>query len=253
MGHDDRPERPLRKLALRFGTVATAAAALLAEGTASARESDVLKGLLNRDDLVPTVTRETEEPAGLLPPPLILKPSQAEPNWILAGHRSHSSHSSHRSHSSHVSGSGHSSHFSASSHTSHYSSSVGTSSARRSSRGWSDFSPSSSELPSSPPDLPARPLPPPRVDPLPVPKVEPPPKLDRHDPLLRYELITFGTYFGVQKAYIKDHLEGKASLIRVGETIGDCKLVEISPSRDSIRLKPKEGPEFSVKRGHTAK
>lgn len=35
----------------------------------------------------------------------------------LAGHRSHSSHSSHRSHSSHVSGSGHSSHYSGSSVT----------------------------------------------------------------------------------------------------------------------------------------
>ncbi|TAL34953.1 MAG: hypothetical protein EPN98_07805 [Phenylobacterium sp.] len=41
-------------------------------------------------------------------------PAHADHALQLAGHRSHSSHSSHRSHSSHVSGSGHASHYSGS-------------------------------------------------------------------------------------------------------------------------------------------
>ena len=48
MGQDER-RSPFSKLALKFGTVATAAAALLAEGNASADQSDVLKGLLDRN------------------------------------------------------------------------------------------------------------------------------------------------------------------------------------------------------------
>jgi hypothetical protein len=66
------------------------------------------------------------------------------------------------------------------------------------------------------------------------------------DPLVRYQLITLGTYYGIQKAYIKDRLVGKSSLIRVGEMIGDCKLIEIQAAEKAVRLKPAKGPEFTV-------
>jgi hypothetical protein len=98
------------------------------------------------------------------------------------------------------------------------------------------------------PTGPERPAPAPRANPQPAPKVEAPP-VDLHDPLVRYELVTYGHYSGVQKAYIKDLLSGQASLLRVGETIGDCKLMEIVPQTDSVRLKPDQGPEFMIKRG----
>src|SRR4051812_39930894 len=97
MGYDDRRRR-LAKLALKIGTVATAAAALLAEDTASAHEGDLLAGLLSRNDVVASVPRATEEAGQVLPPPLILRPSHADSTRMFAGHRSHSSHSSHRSH-----------------------------------------------------------------------------------------------------------------------------------------------------------
>lgn len=244
MGHDDRQERRLGKFALKFGTVATAAAALVAEGTASAGESDLLKGILERNDAAPALARGRDEPAGLVPPPLVLKPSQAEPDWMLAGHRSHSSHSSHRSHSSHASGSSHASHYSASSHSSHYSSAVGSGFAR----------PAPRPFPTGPtPPERAVPAPAPRVEPQPAPKVEAAPAIDPRDPLHRYELITFGTYQGVRKAFIKDHLTGAASLIKEGEKIGDCTLVEIIPQTDSVHLKPGDGEAFSIKRGRAGK
>jgi hypothetical protein len=62
-------------------------------------------------------------------------------------------------------------------------------------------------------------------------------------------LITLGTYYGVEKAFVKDPLLGPTKLIQVGETIGDCKLVEIMLMTKSIRLKPAKGAEFWIVKG----
>lgn len=115
-------------------------------------------------------------------------------------------------------------------------------------------SPAPADWPSAPSREPARtPQAAPPANPQPAPRIEAPPAIDRHDPLVRYELVTFGTYQGIQKAYIKDLLEGNASLLKTGETIGDCTLVEIVPQRDSVRLRPAQGAEFSIKRGRAQK
>jgi hypothetical protein len=239
MGQGDR-RSPLAKLALKFGTVATAAAALLAEGNASADESDVLKGLLDRNHAVPADSFEKAVSDGLAPPPLILKPSHAEQNWLLAGHTSHRSHSSHSSHRSHTSGS---------SHSSHFSSSVGTGSGLAPSARRLDSSPKALDSSTTPPDGPkSSAVASPTVNTPPAPKVKAAPAVDRRDPLLRYQLLTLGTYSGIQKAYVKDLLVGSAKLIKVGETIGDSKLIEILPQAQSIRLKPTTGPELTIKR-----
>lgn len=54
------------------------------------------------------------------------------------------------------------------------------------------------------------------------------PEFDRHDPLVRFQLLTVSTYSGVQKAYIKHILVGESRLIKVVETIGECRLVKLS-------------------------
>lgn len=259
MGRDDGQERRAGKLVRKFGTVAAAAAALLAEGSGGAHDSGMMEDLINRHDPSAAVSRGAAEPDGDRPPPLVLTPSQVQPDWLLArrgSHSSHSSHSSHRSHSSHVSGSFHSSHYSASSHSSHYSSSVGSVSGPTTRRTPSAPSPAPApaDWPAAAPREPAKdPAPATPVNPQPAPKVEAPPAVDRHNPLQRYELVTLGTYQGIQKAYIKDLLDGNASLLKIGESIGDCTLVEITPERDSVRLKPAQGADFSIKRGRAQK
>jgi hypothetical protein len=37
-------------------------------------------------------------------------------------------------------------------------------------------------------------------------------------------------------------------MVAVGESIGDCTLVRISLEDESIRLRPKNGAEFTIKR-----
>jgi hypothetical protein len=242
MGQDERRKSHLAKLALKFGTVATAAAALLAEGTASASESDVLKGILDHKDVVPALSADAEAQAALTLPPLVLKPSHVQPRWLLAGHRSHSSHSSHRSHSS------------GSAHSSHYSSSTLTR-PRSSSSTWSTSPGPSAEstgrpstLADTPRTAPAR-----RVAPTPAPKVKAAADKRPLDPTVRYELIRVQEFQGLQKAYIMDHSVERASLIKLGERIGDCMLVEILPGNNSVRLKPSTGPAFTVTRAQPAK
>jgi hypothetical protein len=58
--------------------------------------------------------------------------------------------------------------------------------------------------------------------------------------------MTVSTYDGIPKAYIKDHWKGQAKLIRVGETIGDCKLLSISLGYSSVRLQPTGGTAFTL-------
>ena len=249
MGDDERQRGRLRKLALKLGTVAGAAAALLAENSASAQDGDVFAGLLNRNDVTVSAPREVGESTKPIAP-LVLKPGHGGSKLILAGHRSHSSHSSHSSHRSHVSGSSHSSHFS---------------SSVRPSSGRSTSSPSSSssnlpgasvpgsaaadasggdDTPTATPPAASR-----KGTTRPAPTAPTPPPVDRHDPLLRYQLITLNADKGVPKAFIKDLLVGESRQIEVGETIGDCKLTSISMAEKSIRLKPPTGPEFTLRRG----
>jgi hypothetical protein len=82
--------------------------------------------------------------------------------------------------------------------------------------------------------------------------VEAVPAVDQRE-LVRYQLITFGTVNGVDKALVKDLLKGSSRLIAVGEKIGDCKLVSIIRKDEAIRLKSDTGGEFTVKRAPPSK
>jgi hypothetical protein len=79
-------------------------------------------------------------------------------------------------------------------------------------------------------------------------KPKPKPVVDPHDPRTRYQLLTIGRYEGYQKAFIKDLVLEESKLLRVGEKIGDCKLVGIYPAAKTIRMKPSKGAMFNVKR-----
>ena len=59
--------------------------------------------------------------------------------------------------------------------------------------------------------------------------------------------MTITSFNGVEKAYIKDRTENEATFVKTGETIGDCKVIEILAQKKSVRLKPTEGPEFTIK------
>ena len=106
---------------------------------------------------------------------------------------------------------------------------------------------------STPLDPPKRPMPSLRVAPTPAPKVKTAANVVPLDPSVRYELLRLQEFQGLPKAYIMDHAVESASLIKVGETIGDCTLVEISPRNESIRLKPSGGLAFTVKLAQSAK
>jgi hypothetical protein len=69
---------------------------------------------------------------------------------------------------------------------------------------------------------------------------------------VRYELIRIQEFEGLLKAYIMDHQYERASLIKVGEKVGDCMLMDIL-SQIAVRLKPSDGPAFTIVRGQTAK
>jgi hypothetical protein len=77
--------------------------------------------------------------------------------------------------------------------------------------------------------------------------------VEKLDPTVRYEFIRVQQFQGLQKAYIMDHSVERASLIRVGERIGDCMLLEILPGNNSVRLKPSDGLAFTVTRAQPAK
>jgi hypothetical protein len=79
------------------------------------------------------------------------------------------------------------------------------------------------------------------------------PLVEKLDPKVRYELIRIQEFQGLQKAYIMDHLVEKASLIKVGDTIGDCTLMYILIKNEAIRLKPRDGPAFTIVRGQPTK
>lgn len=74
------------------------------------------------------------------------------------------------------------------------------------------------------------------------------PPVDYSDPKNRYELIVISMVGGVQKAFIKDLLENDAKLMSVGEMIGEAKLIEISKSKDAVRLKQTSGAEITLKK-----
>lgn len=242
------------RLALKVGTVASAAAALLAENAAG----DGHDAHASRRHVVSqhaSIARAVDRPDVSSPPLLVLKPSLSGAQLVLAGHRSHSSHSSHRSH---VSGSSHSSHFSSSiragstasrptSRSEPSSSTSASYSGSPSSSGRSSsFFGSSSNQPAGAAD--AVPSPPARqVVAQPAKPVVTTPPVDYSDPKNRYQLISISMVAGVQKAFIKDLLKRDARLLSVGEMIGEAKLIEISKSRNAIRLKPTSGTEITLK------
>ena len=256
-GH--RPGRVIR-LAFKIGTVAGAAAALIAENATSGEAGEASPRSPARIGSSPAIARKAEPPVPGSPPPLVLKPSRLGARLILAGHRSHSSHSSH---SSHVSGASYRSH---SSHTSHFSSTIGSGSSRPSSGSSLRSAGSNYILPSIP--APAdvsngipesttdRPAPKSaatttRVPTKPAPKAEP--AVDLRDPANRYKLMSVNNFNGTVKAFIKDLLVGQPKLIKVGEEIGDSKLVDIARDWKSVRLKPPAGPEVNLKLNAPAK
>ena len=273
MGEDGRQKGRLARLALRVGTVAGAAAALLAENAAAGQGGDGTPLPAARPEPIAGVARPVEASESQTPPPLVLRPSRLGARLILTGHRSHRSHSSH---SSHVSGSSsysrhssHTSHVSGASnfsthqsHSSHYSSST---------RSFGSGSSSTSTAPSIAPSAPAfrppaRPVgppadgdamnPAPAMDPgpaaadvaAPAPAEAARPAIDLNDPKNRFQLITVSRVNGVQKAFIKDLLRDYRKLMRVGETIGDCKLTSISKDGQWVRMKPPKGDYFTVER-----
>jgi len=61
------------------------------------------------------------------------------------------------------------------------------------------------------------------------------------------------TFKGVRKAYIKDLTVGATRLVKVGDIIGECKLIEILLKEQSVRLKPTEGLEFTIVRKKSTK
>lgn len=246
MGQDEVRRGRLARLALKVGTVAGAAAALLSDAS-GAQAADGNAPHPDRIDSIPTIARDSESPAQGSPPPLVLKPSRMGGRIIMAGHKSHSSHSSHSSHvsgagfrahsshTSHVSGARHSSHFSSTTRSGSGSYRSGSSSSGSSSR--SSAGSSSSVAPSSGWTAPAPASPEPR----------PIPKPDLTNPLARYQLLTIGTYGAIQKAFIKDLLVGQPKLVKVGEKVGDSELVSIAADKQSVRMKPPAKDEFVLK------
>lgn len=252
MSDDDRQRSRLRKLALKIGSVAGAAAALLGDNSANAKEGDVLAETLKRNEVIASAPRELKGLARPAPPPLVLKPGHAGGKLILAGHRSHSSHSSHSSHRSHVSGSAHSSHFSSSVRPIS-GSSYSTGSSSTYTPGSATSGSSSSESSGSvDPSTPAMPTPSRKVTKPSTKKAVPLVPVDWNNPLIRYRLITLNADKAPIKAFIKDLLLGDSKQIQVGEMIGDCKLIGISLGEMSVRLKPRTGAEFTLKRGDPA-
>lgn len=82
----------------------------------------------------------------------------------------------------------------------------------------------------------------------PAEKVEVTPAVDPNDPAVRYRLITISTYGGAQRAFIKDQMTGETKLMKVGESIGDCKLIAIMLSTNSVRLRPSEGDVVTIRK-----
>ncbi len=266
MEGDEQRRSLLQKLVRKVGTVAGAAAALLASnaGTVDANQphsSPAQPRAVTLSNLHDGTGRRRD-----LPPPLVLKSSMANAKAMFAaGHRSHSSHSSHSSHRSHVSGASHSSHFSSSiaPSTPSADSTAPAPSARTRSR-------SLTRTPKATPSLPqaedATPVTDSKVPPTtpglpnaPRTSVKPAPKLPNFsagatangeesvDPSTRYRIITMQADKGFPVVFIKDLLTNESKQIRVGETIGDATLMSISLPTRTIRLKPKGGEEFALR------
>jgi hypothetical protein len=69
----------------------------------------------------------------------------------------------------------------------------------------------------------------------------------------RYQLLTFGTVNGVEKALVKDLQKGDSRLMAVGDKFGEVTLVKIMRQDNAIHLKPATGPTFLVDRAGPAK
>ena len=241
MGRDDRRKSQLAKLALKIGTVATAAAALLSEGTARPIESDFSRAFwIGKTSFLPSHLRrrcrwartaaahpeaeacgaalDTRRTSVALVAQLTQLTRLREQSLLaLLELRPEQL-------------------------------------RRRSSRGSSTRSTDHLALRRLCLMSPTPATPPLRVAPKPAPtKVKAASRLDIGDPKVRYELLRLQEFQGLQKAYIMDHSVESASLVKVGEPIGDCTLIEILPKTESIRLKPSEGPAFTVTRGQPTK
>jgi hypothetical protein len=250
MGQDEGRNDRIAKLAKKIGSVAAAAAALLADGNARSSESDLHRDLLDRNRAVGAISRAMEGVADL-PPPLVLKPADGELDLLLArGHSSHRSHSSHSSHRSHVSGASHASHYSSSprvgsgvvsSPASNMPAATSTPYTSTPSRVSSaDAEATQQRVPSSLIETPASASTPRNEKPM----VRDP---DFSNPLERFKLITISTRDGILKAFIKDEFFRSVKLLEVGETIGDCKLIKIAPIDKYVTLKPKKGAEVMIR------
>jgi hypothetical protein len=83
------------KIARKVGGVAAAAAALLTQSPVHGSQTDVVIGFLHRASIT-DASPDFQDLKKKLSPPLVLSPSDpTEGGLMLAGHRSHSSHSPH--------------------------------------------------------------------------------------------------------------------------------------------------------------
>ena len=85
---EDRERGRLYRLVPKFGTVASAAAALLVDSASGTQGGDVLAGVSDRNITPPAVSRPADETDGPFPLPLVLKPGNAHGKILLAGHKS---------------------------------------------------------------------------------------------------------------------------------------------------------------------
>lgn len=227
---DDAGQSSAARFARKLGAVTAAAAALLADNAAHSRESDMLRGLLDRAAVF-SPAPVVGERASLLPPPLILRSSDRV-DTLMAGHRSHSSHSSHRS---------------------HVSSSIGG--GRSPSSAPLDIDVGSRPRPTA---LPASKTTTPKLSgpalrqqtpETPVRKYEPPTNVNLENPDERFQLISVPhKKDGDAKAFIKDLETGKSVLLDIGEKIGEYTLVEVDVNQQTARLRIAGSKDVSLKK-----